>query len=67
MSQKLQGVLACWQLWNLYSKINFKVLYFTQFSIFFEKNKIILLRFFIITFQPLGIWDWHFSIPKQKF
>jgi len=39
MSQKLQGVLVCGQLWILYSEINSEVLYFTQFSIFFEKEK----------------------------
>ena len=59
-SQKLQGVLVCKQLWNLYSKINFEVLYFTQFSIFFEKNKMRRCRLSITKLQWfLG----HFSIP----
>jgi len=53
-------VLVCGQLWILYSKINFEVLYLTQFSIFFEKNKIIGGRLFIATLQPLGL---DFSIP----
>jgi len=39
----------------LYSKINFKVIYLTQFSIFFEKNKIIGCRLFIPTLKPLGL------------
>jgi len=32
--------IVCGQLWIFYSKINFKVLYLTQFSVVFEKNKI---------------------------
>jgi len=51
MSQKLWGVFVCGQLWILYYKINFEILYFTQFSIFFEKNKIIGCRLFIATSQ----------------
>jgi len=38
-----------------YSKINFAVLYLTQFSMFSEKNKILGFRLFIITLQPLGL------------
>jgi len=34
---KLRGVLVCGQLWISYTKINFEVLYLTQFSIFLEK------------------------------
>jgi len=63
-SQKLQGVLVCGQLWIIYSKINLKVLYFTQFSIFFEKNKIIVCGLFITIFQPLGL---AFFNSKTKF
>jgi len=40
MSQKLWGVLICGQLWILYSKISFEVLYSIQFSMFFKINKI---------------------------
>jgi len=55
MCQKLWGLLVCGQLWILYSKINFKVFYFIQFSIFFEKDKIIGCRLFIMTLQLLGL------------
>jgi len=54
MSQNLIGV--CGQLWNLYSKINFEVLYLIQFSIFLEnKIKTTGVDFFITTLQPLGL------------
>jgi len=55
LSQKLWGVLVCGQLWILYSKINFEVIYLIQFSIFLEKNKIIGCRLFITTLQPLRL------------
>jgi len=41
MSQKLWGVLVGRQLWIPYSEINLEIIYLTQFSISFEKNKII--------------------------
>jgi len=40
---------------NLYSKINFKVFYFTQFSIFLKINKNIRYILFIATLQLLGL------------
>jgi len=52
---KLWGVFVCGLLSILCCKLNFEVLYFTQFSIFFEKNKIIGYRLFIATLQPLGL------------
>jgi len=55
MSQKLWQVFVSRQLCILNSKINFEVLYFTQFWIYFEKNKIIECRSFITTLQPLGL------------
>jgi len=55
MSQNLWGVFVCGQLWIVYSNINFEVLYFTQFSISFEKNKNIGCRLFTTTLQPLGL------------
>jgi len=55
MRWKLWGVLVWGQLWIPYSKINFEVVYLTQFSIFFEKNKNIGCRLFITTFQLLGL------------
>jgi len=50
---KFMRSLICGQLWILYTKTNFEVLYLIQFSIFWEKNKIIGCRLFIITLQPL--------------
>jgi len=41
--------------WIFYSKIKFEVIYFIQFSIFLEKNKIRGYRLFITTLQPLGL------------
>jgi len=55
MSQRLWGVLVCGQLWIFYSKINFEVVYFIQFSLFLEKNKIIGCTLFIATLQPLRL------------
>jgi len=55
MSQKLQGILVCEQLWIFYSKINFEVIYLTQFSIFLKKSKIEGCRLFITTLRPLGL------------
>jgi len=55
MNLKLLGVFVCEQLWILYSKTNFEVLYLTQFSIFFEKNKTFGCRLIITTLQPLGL------------
>jgi len=63
MSQKFSRVLVCGHLWILYSKINFEGLYFTQFSIFLEKNKTIRYRLFIKTLQPLGL-EFFNSINK---
>jgi len=63
MSQKLWGVLVCGQLWIPYSKINLEVLYLIQFSMFFEKNKILGFRLFIMTLQPLGL-EFFNSITK---
>jgi len=48
-------VFICRQLWIFYSKINSEVLYFTQFSIFLEKNKISRYILFTKTLQPLGL------------
>jgi len=55
------GVLVCEQLWILYSKLKFEVLYLNQFTIFFEKNKIMGYRLRSTTFQPLGLAFESFS------
>jgi len=61
MSQKLWGILVCGQLWILYPKINFEVIYFIQFSIFLKKNKTIGCRLFIAT-----SWPSEFSFFNSK-
>jgi hypothetical protein len=35
---KAMRIFYCGQLWILYFKINFKILYLTQFSIFLERS-----------------------------
>jgi len=65
MRWNLWGVLVGKQLWIFFSKINFEIFHLTQFSIFFEKNKIIGCRFFITTLEPLGLRKIYNSIPRQ--
>jgi len=55
MSQNLWWVFLCAHLWIYYSKINFEVLYFSQISIFFEKNVVIGCMLSITTLQPLKL------------
>jgi len=64
-----EGLLASFELivdsgtvCNLYSKINFEVLYLTQILIFLEKNKNIRCRLFIttiITTIGIGIFQFY--------
>jgi len=51
-------------LWNLYSaKINFKVLYLTQFSRFLKEKKTLSVHCLL---QHCNNWDWHFANPQRN-
>jgi len=67
MSQKLWGVLVCRQLWILYSKINFEVFYFTQFSIFFEekKNHSMWIVYYNVSTIGIGIFQFQNKILNK--